>query len=185
MLLTGGGDVVPAYYGQQPHPELDDTDPERDAFELGLLTMADAADIPTLAICRGLQLLNVHRGGTLIQHLPQSARHRSAHPVRIEPESKLAAILGANEAQVNSRHHQAIDQVGTGLTVTARDADDGVIEAVEDPAHRFLIAVQWHPEDLAPKDEVHRRVFEAFARSLADLTPAASAPEPPPHPHFR
>lgn len=166
VLLTGGGDVVPEYYGQDPQPELGDTDRERDAFELGLLTMADAAGVPTLAICRGMQLLNVHRGGTLIQHLPQSARHRSVHAVRVESGSKLASILGADEAQVNSRHHQAIDQVGVGLTVTARAAEDEVIEAVEDPTRRFLVGVQWHPEDLAPQDEMQRRIFEAFARAL-------------------
>jgi putative glutamine amidotransferase len=166
ILLTGGGDVVPEYYGQAPEPELDGTDRERDAFELGLLTIADAANIPTLAICRGMQLLNVHRGGTLIQHLPQSARHQGVHAVRVESGSKLASILGADEAQVNSRHHQAIDQVGAGLTVTARDTDDGVIEAVEDPTRRFLVGVQWHPEDLAAQDEVQRRIFEAFARVL-------------------
>jgi putative glutamine amidotransferase len=174
MLLTGGGDVVPEYYGQDPRPELDGTDRERDAFELGLLTMADAANIPTLAICRGMQLLNVHRGGTLVQHLPQSARHRSTdtpkpqpvHAVRVEAGSTLANILGAEQVQVNSRHHQAIDHLGTGLTVTARGADDGVIEAVEDPARCFLIGVQWHPEDQAPQDQVQRRIFEAFARAL-------------------
>jgi putative glutamine amidotransferase len=176
ILLTGGGDIVPEYYGQQPRPELGETDRERDAFELGLLTVADAAGIPTLAICRGMQLLNVHRGGTLIQHLPQSARHRRAdlpkpqpvHPVRIESQSKLGRILGVEEAQVNSRHHQAIDHIGSGLVVTARDAEDDVIEAVEDPARPFMIGVQWHPEDQAPLDEVQARVFSAFARAVRD-----------------
>ena len=173
LVLTGGSDILPTYYGQESEPELGEVDRERDAFELGLMTMADAADVPTLAICRGVQLLNVHRGGTLVQHLPQSGRHQrndtpkpqSVHAVRIEPASKLAPIMG-RVAQVNSRHHQAVDRVGTGLVVTARDAEDGVIEAVEDPARRFLVGVQWHPEDQAPVDEAQRRLFEAFAASL-------------------
>ena len=170
LVLTGGVDVLPAYYGQEPEPELGEVDRERDAFELGLLTMADAAEMPTLAICRGVQILNVHRGGTLVQHLPQSARHRrndtpksqAVHAVRIAAGSRLAGVLGT-DAQVNSRHHQAVDRVGTGLLVTARDAEDGVIEAVEDPTRRFLVGVQWHPEDQAPVDEGQRRLFEAFA----------------------
>ena len=171
LLLTGGGDVVPAYYGQEPQPELGDTDAERDAFELGLLTMADAMGTPTLAICRGMQILNVHRGGTLVQHLAESGRHRRAdtpkpeavHRVRVEAGSKLSGILGVEEAQVNSRHHQAVEQLGVGLVVTARSTEDGVVEAVEDPARRFLVGVQWHPEDQAPVDAVQRRIFESFA----------------------
>lgn len=170
LVLTGGVDVLPAYYGQEPEPELGEVDRERDAFELGLLAMADAADVPTLAICRGVQILNVHRGGTLVQHLPQSARHRrndtpksqAVHAVRVEAGSRLAGIIGTG-AEVNSRHHQAVDRVGSGLLVSARDAEDGVIEAVEDPTRRFLVGVQWHPEDQAPVDEVQRRLFEAFA----------------------
>lgn len=173
LVLTGGVDVLPAYYGQEPDPDLGEVDRERDAFEFGLLTMADAADVPTLAICRGVQILNVHRGGTLVQHLPQSARHRrndtpksqAVHAVRIEAGSKLAGIMGAG-VEVNSRHHQAVDRVGSGLVVTARDAEDGVIEAVEDPARRFLVGVQWHPEDQAPVDDVQRNLFDAFAAVL-------------------
>jgi putative glutamine amidotransferase len=163
LLLTGGSDIAPAYYGQEPDPQLGEVDAERDAYELGLLALADAVDLPVLCICRGLQLLNVHRGGTLIQHLSQTPRHRESHEVTIDPDSRLAAILGANETRVNSRHHQAIDRLGAGLAITARDAEDGVIEAVEDQTRRFLIAVQWHPEDLAPIDETQRRLFTAFA----------------------
>jgi putative glutamine amidotransferase len=173
LVLTGGSDVWPGYYGQEPDALLGDVDRERDAFELGLLALADATQLPTLAICRGVQLLNVYRGGTLVQHLSQSERHRRvgtpksqpAHAVRIEAGSKLAEIMGA-EAQVNSRHHQAIDRVGSGLVVTARDIEDGVIEAVEDPSQRFLAGVQWHPEDQAPVDDVQRRLFAAFAAAL-------------------
>ena len=174
LLLTGGSDMDPAYFGQQPHPDLGEIDRERDAFELGLLAMADAADLPAFCICRGMQVLNVHRGGTLIQHLPQSPRHRRTdtpkpqpvHAVRIEAGSKLENIFHAREAQVNSRHHQAVDRVGEGLVVTAREANDGVIEAVEDPSRVFLIGVQWHPEDQSPDDKVQRKLFTAFAASL-------------------
>jgi putative glutamine amidotransferase len=171
ILFAGGSDIAPARYGQEPQPELGDVDEERDAFELGLLTLADAIDLPTLCICRGMQLLNVHRGGTLIQHLPQTERHRridtpksqAVHPVRIQADSKLASILGMQEAPVNSRHHQGVDRIGAGLVISARDPEDGVLEAVEDPSRRFMVGVQWHPEDQAPQDEVQRRLFTAFA----------------------
>jgi gamma-glutamyl-gamma-aminobutyrate hydrolase PuuD len=174
VVFTGGSDVRPSYYGQEPHAHLGEVDEQRDAFELDLMTMADAADLPVLCICRGLQLLNVHRGGTLVQHLPQAERHRrtdtakceAVHWVRIEPGSKLGTILGTGETQVNSRHHQAVDRIGEGLVVTARDVEDGVIEAVEDPSRRFVVAVQWHPEDQAPGDEVQRRLFSAFANEV-------------------
>lgn len=174
LVLTGGSDVAPSYYGQPADPELGEVDAERDAFEMGLLALANSTRLPTLAICRGLQILNVQRGGTLVQHLPQSERHRRndtpkhlpVHRVQIEPGSRLAGILGG-EAQVNSRHHQAIDRAGEGLKVTARDPEDGLIEAIEDPSHPFLIAVQWHPEDQAPVDVRQRQIFEAFARAIA------------------
>ncbi len=171
LVLTGGSDIDPKYYGQQPEPELGEVDPERDAFELGLLATADATDLPVLAICRGMQLLNVHRGGTLFQHLVQSPRHRKnetpksqpVHSVRIEQQSNLAGMIGTHDARVNSRHHQAVDRIGRGLVVSATDPEDGVIEAVEDPARPFIIGVQWHPEDQAPTDPIQRKLFEAFA----------------------
>lgn len=174
LLLTGGSDIDPRFYGQQPDRALGETDPERDAYELELLTLADRTGLPVLAICRGMQLVNVHRGGTLIQHLAQSERHRrrdtpasaAVHPVVISAGSRLQEILGADQAQVNSRHHQAVDRLGAGLAISARDAEDGVVEAIEDPSHTFLVAVQWHPEDQAPVDEVQRRLFTAFARQL-------------------
>lgn len=173
LVLTGGSDVFPGYYGQEAKPELGEVDRERDAFELGLLALADASNLATLCICRGMQVLNVHRGGSLIQHLPQSARHRqtatpksqAVHEVQIVADSILGRILGVSEARVNSRHHQAVDGIGRGLVVTARDREDGVIEAVEDPSRRFMVGVQWHPEDQAPVDEVQSRLFRAFADS--------------------
>lgn len=175
LVLTGGSDVDPKQYGQTPDPSVKKIDPGRDEFELELLAHAEDADLPILAICRGLQLLNVHRRGTLIQHLPQSARHRRrdtppsqpVHPIHVESNSRLLDILGTTEIQVNSRHHQAVDRLGSGLLVTARDPADRIIEALEDPSHRFVLAVQWHPEDQEAADPVQRRLFEAFAASLA------------------
>jgi putative glutamine amidotransferase len=176
LVLTGGSDIDPRYYGQTPDPLVDGVaDPERDAFEFELLEHAEHADLPILAICRGLQLLNVHRGGTLIRHLPQSERHRRretppsepVHRVAIEQHSSLAAITGTNEILVNSRHHQAVGRLGAGLIITARDPHDQVIEALEDPAMRFLLAVQWHPEDQAPSDPVQKRLIDAFASACS------------------
>ncbi len=173
LLLTGGTDVNPALYGQVPRPEVDQPDDERDRAELRLIDEALERDIPILAICRGLQLLNVHRGGTLLQHLA-SKRHDTefqdkstvAHEVQLEPASHLSQILEQMRVAVNSRHHQAADRIGEGLRVSARDTDSSeIIEGLELPTRRFVIAVQWHPEDQAPGSPVQRRLFERFARA--------------------
>jgi len=161
LILTGGGDLDPASYGAQRHPRTSRVSPERDQAELELLADALAAGLPVLGICRGLQLLNVARGGTLCQHLPEGTGHAPTpgtfgrHPVRLAAGSLLTSILspgdGATGAEltVPTAHHQAIDQLGDGLTATAWSAD-GVIEAVElapgPGRHRFTLAVQWHPE---------------------------------------
>jgi putative glutamine amidotransferase len=161
LVLSGGGDLDPAGYGAPPHPETSRVHPDRDRAELALLAAALAGGLPVLAICRGLQILNVARGGTLCQHLPDTVGHDGhqaapgtfgAHPVRIAPGSELAAILGPPGAggelrlDVPTAHHQAIDRLGAGLVPTAW-ADDGTIEALEVPDRdEFLIAVQWHPE---------------------------------------
>ena len=161
ILLTGGGDVDPRLYGEAPHPAFDAAEPGRDEFEIALARAALAADLPLFAICRGIQVLNVARGGTLVQdipnQLPRSLEHRIAEPpasiahdIAVTPGSLLASILeGAvtgGRCPVNSRHHQSIKTVGEGLVVTAV-APDGVIEGVEDPTHRFCLGVQWHPEN--------------------------------------
>jgi putative glutamine amidotransferase len=153
LILTGGGDVDPASYGQQAHPRTGRVSPERDQAEREHLRAALAAGVPVLGICRGMQMLNVARGGTLCQHLPARGGHTPApgtygsHPVRVAPGSRLAAILGDGPLAVPTAHHQAVDVLGAGLVATAW-ADDGVIEAVElsDGQHPFAIAVQWHPE---------------------------------------
>ena len=154
LILTGGGDLDPTLFGEDPHPETQRPDPARDAFELALLDAAVAGDVPVLAICRGIQVLNVWRGGTLHQHLPDVVANLDhmevpgtfgTHRVRIDPASRLGTIVGLEQADVPTHHHQAVAEVGDGLVATAW-ADDGTIEGLEDPALRFLVAVQWHPE---------------------------------------
>jgi putative glutamine amidotransferase len=155
LLLTGGGDIDPGRYGAQPHPRTGRVSVSRDAAELELLDAAMAAGLPVLGVCRGMQLVNVARGGTLCQHLANDAGHAPApgtfglHPVRMAPGTRLAGILAANGDGVNvpTAHHQAVDRLGEGLVATAW-AEDGVIEAVEPSAagDQFLLAVQWHPE---------------------------------------
>lgn len=174
LLLSGGTDVNPARYGGAPRPGTETPDDERDALETRLLDEALAADLPVLAICRGMQLFNVAHGGTLIQHLENSAVHvvrgndpsLPAHEIVIEPGTRLAAILGEGVHAVNSRHHQAVERVGAGLRVTATCTADGVIEGLERSDRRFAQAVQWHPEDQARRDEEQRKLFDAFADAL-------------------
>ncbi len=155
LILSGGPDIDPAQYGRTPLETTGAPRPDRDDAERRLLDAARAAGTPMLGICRGLQLLNVSRGGTLVQHLPDrldgSTEHAPApavyghHPITVTPGTGLAAALGRTELDVPCYHHQGIDALGAGLTVTAL-ADDGTIEAVEDPSLPFCLAVQWHPE---------------------------------------
>jgi putative glutamine amidotransferase len=153
IVFSGGADVDPGSYGAEPHPETDAPQALRDAGEMALLRAALDRDLPTLAICRGFQLLNVARGGDLVQHLPETVGHEdhrlvpgtfSEHPVEVKGGSKLAAIVGGSPA-VTSHHHQSVGRVGDGLVATAWAAD-GTLEAVEDPTRRFAVGVQWHPE---------------------------------------
>jgi putative glutamine amidotransferase len=171
VLFSGGPDIDPSAYGQEPTPCLGPTEPELDAFELTLAHAADRCGLPILAICRGSQLINVARGGTLHQHLPDlvgaEIQHRQrerveelTHRVAVEPDSRLAEILGWDDGWVNSLHHQAVDTLGEGLRISAR-APDGTVEAFEAPDHPFLIAVQWHAEGLVGWPQ-HRSLFEAF-----------------------
>lgn len=154
LILAGGPDIEPSRYGADPLESTGAPRVDRDAAELGLVTAALAAGRPVLGICRGLQMLNVARGGTLHQHLPDildSSEHAPApavyghHPIKVSPGSLLAESLGRTEAEVPSYHHQGIDKLGTGLTVSAV-APDGTIEAIEDQSMPFCLAVQWHPE---------------------------------------
>jgi putative glutamine amidotransferase len=178
LLLSGGADINPALYGQARISESDAADDARDALEIRLLREALAADIPVLAICRGLQLFNVVCGGTLVQHLASTDVHRqkpgdaepgkhpAAHRVWVAPNTRLAGIIGAGGHDVNSRHHQAVESKGEGLNVSAI-SEDGVIEALEKPDAAFALAVQWHPEDRIFVSDADRKLFEAFAEAMA------------------
>jgi putative glutamine amidotransferase len=176
LLLTGGTDLNPALYGAAPHPADEPPDNERDQLETALLQQALDARLPVLAICRGLQLFNVAHGGTLIQHLENSAVHvvrgddpaMPAHEIVVAPDSRLAAILGEGRHPVNSRHHQAVERVGTGLTVAARSTPDGVVEALERSDLPFAVAVQWHPEDQVRRDPSQKKLFAAFRAALEE-----------------
>jgi len=154
VIFSGGGDLDPETYGADAHPETGEINPERDSAELALLQAALARDMPVLAVCRGSQVLNVARGGDLVQHLPEIVghdRHRHTEPVMadhevaVETDSKLGSILG-DRAPVKSSHHQGFGKLGEGLREAAW-AEDGTIEALEDPTHRFAVGVLWHPEE--------------------------------------
>ncbi len=175
LVLMGGSDVDPALYNETRARETDSADPARDELEYRLIAEFLERDAPILAICRGMQILNVHHGGTLVQHLDTTHRHRvktedkgaPVHEVHVVAGTKLRGILGEPAVvKVNSRHHQAVREPGNKLTVSARDPEDGTIEAVERSDKRFVIAVQWHPENQAPRDERQRAIFRAFAAVL-------------------
>lgn len=173
LLLPGGGDVDPALYSAPKHPETGRLNPRRDAAEVALAGAAVRTGLPVLGVCRGLQVLNTHLGGTLHQHLPDIIGHKGhepepgvfgAQPVRLEPGSQIAKIMDGDTATVPCHHHQAIDRLGDGLTVTAR-SDDGVIEAVELADHPFAVAVQWHAEENGGRaDSLFGALVEAAAR---------------------
>jgi putative glutamine amidotransferase len=166
VLLAGGLDVDPASYGERPHPQTTATSPERDRFELGLARMALDRDLPLLGICRGMQVLNVAAGGTLIQHLPDTLGHddhRHApgaftdHDVRLEPESRVARALEVEHTSVKSHHHQGLADRGEGVEASGWAVRDGLVEAVELPERRFALGVLWHPEE-----EERNRLVESF-----------------------
>lgn len=171
VVITGGGDIDPAAYGDEAHPATDNVVPERDVADLALARHLVAHDIPTLAICRGIQVLNVALGGSLHQHRPDHMQlehyNGTAHTVRIEPTSRLAAIVGAGEVGVNSLHHQHIAQIGAGVRVVAQ-APDGTVEAIEIDGAPRVLGVQWHPEMLRHLD-AHLALFRDLA---AGATPA-------------
>ena len=173
VLLSGGGDIDPQCFNGQPHPQVYDISPERDALELALVSETLAADLPLLAICRGIQVLNVALGGGLHTHIadqventmrhdwfPGYPRDKIAHSVSLMCGSRLDEIYGADEIRVNSLHHQAIANVGQGLTGTGF-APDGLVEGVEMDGKRFVVGVQWHPECLVD-DPGSQSLFRAF-----------------------
>jgi putative glutamine amidotransferase len=178
ICLSGGLDIDPFAYGaDRRHPQLGETDPEVDAFELAVARAADTAGLPVLGICRGAQALNVARGGTLYQHIDG---HRQAEvateatqAISVDPRSRLAAIAGASELTVNSFHHQAVDVPGAGLRVVARAAD-GTAEAIEDRSRTLLLGVQWHAETLVDRPE-HAALFAALVEATAHPRRLAAA----------
>ena len=186
VVLSGGEDVDPARYGAKRHAASHKSYGPRDAFELELARQSHARRLPLLAICRGVQLLNVAFGGTLIQDIASEVPGSLAHNVSdrrtervqaisVHPGSRLAESLGAVEASVNSIHHQALDRIGTGLSVSAR-ATDGVVEGVEwSDEDWWALGVQWHPEELTTTSEAwDRQLFAAFAERCEQYRPAGS-----------
>lgn len=180
ICLSGGPDIVPAAYGAPAHPRLGPTEPDLDRFELALARAADRRGMPVLAICRGAQLLNVLRGGTLHQHLPDvfgtMIEHRQTaegseptHDVTLERTGRLTRVLGTAQLRVNSFHHQAVDRLGEGLRVVGRAPDD-VVEAFEEPGDRFVVGVQWHAESIARRPE-QNALFRAFAAACETVRP--------------
>lgn len=175
LLVPGGADVDPARYGQERHATSQTADfAAQDQFEADMMAAARELGLPVLAICRGFQLLNVELGGTLIQDVPSDSIHRnSVHEVHVTPESALASVLDATEIRVSSYHHQAVDQLGAGLKVSAV-AEDGTVEGLElSDGQTPLIAIQWHPEDTAAEDPRQHALFQWLidqARSYRERT---------------
>jgi putative glutamine amidotransferase len=178
LVLTGGEDVDPARYGEQRHEKVRSVNPARDATEAALVEEARARGLPVLAICRGIQILNVALGGTLVQdissqcgtdigHDEDGPRDSRSHEISVEPGSLIAGALGAEHLSVNSFHHQSVKRVADGMRVTAR-SPDGVIEGIESTDKRWwVMAVQWHPEEMTESPEPwDRGLFKAFARQL-------------------
>jgi putative glutamine amidotransferase len=182
LLLTGGGDIDPVFYGEDRHPAVEDAEPGRDEFELDLARRAMTADLPVLAICRGAQVMNVAAGGSLVQDIPSAVggqlqhtvattRDAIAHDVEVTPGSRLeralgTAVGGTHRCGVNSRHHQSVSRLGKDLVATAT-SPDGVVEAIEKPDAAFCVGVQWHPENFCRTGEFSP-LFAAFVAAASE-----------------
>ena len=188
ILLSGGVDIDPSVYGAERAPEVEHVDPARDAFELALVRAAADLGIPVLGVCRGLQVLNVAFGGTLIQHLPGAdadAGHRERvrfaeiiHDVDVQAGSRLAEVVGSTRVGVNTLHHQAVDQIGAGLEPVAWSSADGIVEAIEGVGASRMLGVQWHPELLAHvpgNPELFSWLVSACTTETALVDPAVAA----------
>ncbi len=176
LMMAGGADIDPASYGAQPHPETLDTVPERDRFEIALLQAAIQRELPVLGICRGMQLINVAYGGTLLQHLPERFGHHehlrvpgtfdgADHDVDLVDGSLAARAAGETHHATKSHHHQGVDRLGAGLQISGTSAMDGLPEAIEMPDRRFVLGVQWHPE----ADETSRVVGALVAQATEHM----------------
>lgn len=180
VLLPGGPDVDPAYYGEERHPATKVIDDARDTLELTLARWTYEDDRPLFGICRGHQVINVAFGGTLVQDIPSEIvtelphetpdtlpRSTIRHEVTLDPDSRIASILGRTRVAVNSLHHQSVERPAPGVTITGY-SPDGIVEALEAPDKRFILSVQWHPEDLYGGDEAMRRLFESFVEAARE-----------------
>ncbi len=188
LLLPGGIDVHPSRYGEEVHPLTEEADPELDEFEITLARWALQQDIPVLGICRGMQLLNIVLGGTLMQDIdlmyPENVIHSHrdwprthfAHKIIVESDSRMEKILGAVEVRVNSLHHQAIKEPGRGVRITGR-APDGIPELVEVSGYRFVMAAQGHPEEIYSIEPAFKRLFAAFIEASSSHVEEESASE--------
>jgi putative glutamine amidotransferase len=177
LLFTGGEDIAPAYYGEALDERCQEPDPERDVFEIHLARTAMERQVPTLGICRGLQVINVAAGGTLYQDIACRAgtrayhsastanRGRLIHSVRVVPGSRLFAIMGVTGSEVTSTHHQFVKDLAPGLRVGAESVEDGIVEGIEHPGRPFLVAVQWHPERIYKQRAEHLALFRALVRA--------------------
>jgi putative glutamine amidotransferase len=176
LVMAGGADIDPASYGAQPHPETLDTVPERDRFEIALVRAAIERELPVLGICRGMQLINVAYGGTLLQHLPERFGHHehlrvpgtfdgADHDVELVEGSLAARAAGETHHATKSHHHQGVDRLGEGLQVSGSSAMDGLPEAIEMPDRRFVLGVQWHPE----ADQTSRVVSALVAQATEHM----------------
>jgi putative glutamine amidotransferase len=186
LMLSGGPDIHPSAYGAEGHPALGPTERDLDAFELALVRAADARGMPILGVCRGLQMLNVARGGTLVQDIPdqvgEQIDHRQdepgrvpTHAIRLEADSRLEGVMGRADHEVNSFHHQAVERLGRHLHAVAW-APDGVIEGIEAPDRDFVVAVQWHAESLAERED-QAGLFAAFVAAAARYAEAGRRQE--------
>jgi putative glutamine amidotransferase len=191
LMLAGGADIDPDSYGADRHAETDGTVPERDVFEIALARAAIAADLPVLGICRGMQLINVACGGTLLQHLPESFGHHehrrvvgsfdgADHDVALNEGSLAAAAAGEVAHATKSHHHQGVDCLGAGLVVSGSSSFDELPEAIELPRHRFVLGVQWHPEADTQSNVISAFVAAARAAAAerADGSPDGRPPQP-------
>ncbi|WP_010272481.1 gamma-glutamyl-gamma-aminobutyrate hydrolase family protein [Paenibacillus senegalensis] len=186
LLVTGGKDIDPTWFGEEPHVKLGEVSPQRDHFEMQMVQRMMKLDKPILGICRGCQILNVTSGGDLyqdihsqnegplLQHYQVAPRYHVSHFIDVVEGSLLHQISGSQRYKVNSYHHQALRKVADGFEVTAR-ASDGIIEAFESKNHKFVLGVQWHPENLLKKDDVYaQRLFQAFIEACRQSQDSAS-----------
>jgi putative glutamine amidotransferase len=175
LILSGGPDINPRYYGEEPAEGLGDIDDELDRMELEIAKIACQKKLPIFAICRGIQTLNVSLGGTLYQdidsQIPDSIKHAphvhksvNTHTIRIENQALLGDIIKSKKIWVNGKHHQAVKDLAPGLKISAL-ANDGIVEAIEDPTHKFVIGVQWHPEGTWENDPNSKKLFRAFVQA--------------------